>query len=185
MNSLRPLIVIAVCIGMYYFYISPTLGEVRALSLKKSEFNNVLEKTKELKVKRDSLLNDYGSIPPEEIERLNKVIPETFNSVIFANDVNNLASKYSMTLKEFKTSEPKIEVRDPSSIRDNNDPYKTTIVSMRISGTYENFISFLSDVETNLRLADVTNLGIQSGFSQKDKIQAMDFSLELNTYSLR
>ena len=183
MTSIRPLIVIAVCIGMYYFYISPTLLEVRALSVKKAEYYDVLEKTKELKTKRDSLLNDYGNIPGTEIERLNKIIPETFNSVIFANDVNNLASKHRLIMKEFKASESKTEVRDPS-VSNPKDKYQTTVVNIRMSGGYEDFIAFLTDLELNLHLSDVVTLVVQSS-DRKGSGASMDYTLELNTYSLR
>ncbi len=185
MKSITPIIVIAVCIAMYFMYINPTLLEVKALQVKKTEFSDVLEKAKELKEKRDSLLQEYDSIPQTEIEKLNKIIPATFNSESFANDVNVLATKYNLILRDFRVSEPKVEVRDSSAVSTGTGIYKTSLINMKVTGSYEQFIRFLSDVEQNLHLTDVTGLIIQANMGQKGTNASMDYSLELRTYSLR
>src|SRR3989344_160437 len=99
MKLVLPLITIAVCIGMYFIYINPTIAEVKALSLKKVEYNNALIGAGELKKKRDNVLIDYNNISADNIDRLNKIIPERFNSVSFINDMNSIASGYGLIIK--------------------------------------------------------------------------------------
>ncbi|KKR45028.1 MAG: hypothetical protein UT81_C0024G0004 [Parcubacteria group bacterium GW2011_GWA2_40_14] len=48
MKNLAPFIIIAISLGMYFLYVSPTMADIRLLSAKKSEYTNVLLKSKEL-----------------------------------------------------------------------------------------------------------------------------------------
>ena len=168
---------------MYFFYIDPSFSEVKQLSLKKSGYNTVLEKSKELAIKRDSVLADYNSISQTDINRLDKIIPNEFNAVLFANDVSTLASGYGITVKDFKINEPKTEVRDVIINQPKNEGFKTITVSFRLSGGYSQFVRFLSDLESSLRLVDVTSLSVKPNSSQASGL--MDYLLEVHTYSLR
>jgi Tfp pilus assembly protein PilO len=185
MKLITPFIVIAICIGMYFFYISPTAMEVKALSLKKAEYNTVLEKSRELMIKRDEVLGNYNAISDTNIARLEKVIPETFDTVLFANDLNGMASQYGMTVKDLKVNEPKTEVRDTIINSSKNKTFKTTAVGFKVSGSYAQFTKFLESLESSLRIVDVVGLHIQSGANTKGSESPLDYTLEVNTYSLR
>ncbi len=170
---------------MYFVYISPTVSEVKVLSLKKANYSEVLLKSKELKAKRDDVLIDYNNISNADIDRLNKIIPETFNSVLFANDINAMASKNSLVIKDFKIDPQRTE--DPGSMISQQEvsPYKTTIITFRLGGQYGQFIKFLSDLELNLRLVDVVKLSIKTVGGQRSTDDSLEYLLEVNTYSLR
>src|SRR3990167_2596777 len=93
MKSSLPFIIIAICIGLYFLYISPTITDVQALRDQKAEYTNVLEKVQEIKEMRDAVSATYNNIPSADLNRLSKIVPERFNSTLLANDLNNLASK--------------------------------------------------------------------------------------------
>src|SRR5258708_4312003 len=112
MKLTLPITLIVISLGMYFLYISPTVAEIKALNLKKAEYNTALVSASELKAKRDQVLIDYNNISSGDIDRLNKIIPEQFNSVLFANDLNTVASSYGLLVKDFKADEPKADVRD-------------------------------------------------------------------------
>ncbi|MBI4155753.1 MAG: type 4a pilus biogenesis protein PilO [Candidatus Zambryskibacteria bacterium] len=182
MKSLTPFIVIAISVGMYFVYISPGFVEINTQRNKITEYINVLEKSKELKNKRDSVLTAYNNISEEDITRLNKIIPETFDAVLFANDINNLASRHNVTVKDIKINAPDSESRViPAESTDKL--YKTTAVTLTLSGEYQQFIKFMADIETSLRLMDISSLTVKSG--GKSGSNLLDYSLEIYTYSLK
>ena len=79
MKSFLPFIIIAVCVAMYFMYISPTWAKDQTLMAQKAEYTNVLDKIKELTAERDKAIAEYNSISPEDIDKLNKLIPAKFD----------------------------------------------------------------------------------------------------------
>ncbi len=170
---------------MYFFYISPSIVEVQTLGAKVTEYNNVLAKSKELANQRDTVLTAYNSISETDVERLNKVIPDTFDAVVFANDINSIASRYGVSLKDFKVNEPTAQVRDQIINTQTNQLYKTVAVTLTVVGPYDGFVSFLKNVESSLRLVDVGSLSVKSATGPRATNGSLEYSLEVYTYSLR
>lgn len=184
MKSLTPFIVIVICIGMYFAYINPSSAEVKSLSIEKSGYENILNKTRELKTQRENILTEYNTISKSDIDRLSKIMPETFSSVLFLNDLSYLAGTYGMSVKDYGTNEPKSENRSVL-LNDSDDSYKTTIVKFNIIGSYSQFIKFLNDLESSLRLVDVVGISIRPASVRVVGESLLEYSLELKTYSLR
>ncbi len=184
MKSIFPVLVIAICIGLYFMYISPTVLEVKELSATKAQYDNALAKSKELKDKRDAVLIEYNNISQDDVSKLNKIIPETFDGVLFANDINAIAVRYGLVVSDLNVNNQNTENRD-MVIAATNDPYKTSLVTMRLRGQYGQFVQFLRELETSLRLIDVTGLSIRDLTGQTSSNTALEYSLEVKTYSLR
>ena len=185
MKLITPLIIIGICVAAYFTYISKTVDDISILSSTKSSYEAVLKKADEVAVKRVELFKDYEGISKANIEMLNKVIPEMFNSVLFANDINAMASRNNLVVKDFKIDPKRTEERDVMLTQKKEAPYKTAIVTFRLIGQYDKFIKFLTDVESSLRLIDVTKLSIKTVGGQRATDDSLEYSLEMNTYSLK
>ncbi len=185
MRSILSIGVIAICVGMYFMYIKPMTVEVKARRAEKEEYTKVLTRVDEIKTKRDNIIAEYNSISPEEIDRLNKIIPEKINSVSLLNDLSVIASAYGITIKEFKITDGDNASRDVVGANVSG-VYKTSHITMNVNANYEVFLSFLEDIERSLSLIDVVNLNIVPGPTLKSGAPGpMQISLEANTYSLR
>ena len=184
MKSIMPFIIIVVSLGAYFTYIKPTIGEVKSLSQDRTGYVNVLSKTRELKETREGVLTVYNSIADESIDRLNKIIPETFSPILFINDLTAQVASRGMTVKDFRTSELKAENRDALISQSKKDPYKTTVVNFSVSGPYSEFLKLLNDLESSLRLMDVVGITVRSN-SRSTSDNSLDYVLEVKTYSLR
>ena len=147
---------------MYFMYIKPGVVEVKALTVKKEQLTNVLNSAQELSAKRDEILAKYNAIPQEDIDRLNKIIPATFESEVFVNDLNNLAVKNGLKMKSIKDETVKPDDRSAILDTTTTETYKTNSVSVTISGGYNQFLSFLSDIESNLHLIDIKSVSLKS-----------------------
>lgn len=182
-SSIIPLGVIAICILIYFYYISPTIGEVKALSMKNDEYNGILLKAQELAAKRDAILNEYNSIPQADLDKLSKIIPADFNSTLFVNDLNNLAVQNGLSVKNMKYTE--LGAGDSGVIDGTLPPFKTYIVQLSVKGPFLQFIKFLNALETNIRLIDVNTLSIRYAKDEKATVDSSEYSLEVNVYALR
>ncbi len=185
MKFITPILVIIISVVIYYSFISSELGDVKALSVQKENYTNVLNEAKDVKAKRDQFINEYNNISPEDVGRLDKIMPAEFNAVSFANDINSIAAVDGLTLQGIVSG-----AGDNSStvIVGAPDAFKTTAVTATLVGQYPQFVKFLTDLETSLRLVDVVDLTItstNSGSAQKAVSDVLQYRLTLNTYSLK
>lgn len=176
----------AVCISSYFFYIKPTFSVISQKKAKFQEYENVLNKVKEVKVKTDELSSKYSNISEDELNKLDKMIPDKFVSEYFVNDLNTLAGRYGMKISQVGINIP-VPIEGALDDTSDNGGYKTIIAKFVISGRYDQLISFLKDVETSLRIMDVTSLSAKAGNVDKAKNDEMilDYAIEIKTYSLK
>lgn len=168
----------------YFLYIGPTWTEISGLQAKLAEYKDISTKTKELTEKRDEISVAYNAIPENDIAKLNKIIPQTFDTVRFANDINNLALRYGLSVDSFKENKVDPNSRDATiSEPGPAGPYKTSTVTISMKGSYEQFIRFLQDVETNLQLTDINSISIRS--SDREKTAGLSYTIDMNAYSLK
>lgn len=182
MKSLLSTFVIVVCIGAYFLYIKPLSVEVRVLGSKVQEYEDVLNQVKEIKEKRDSLVDQYNNISPENIDKLSKIIPETVNPVVVLNDMSTVGASYGVIVKDFKVKEN--SGNDRGEAVETQSTFKTTTISAGLTGAYPQFIEFLNEIESSLSLFDIVSLTIKQEGSGKGP-QIMTYQLEANIYSLR
>lgn len=184
MKSLMPFLIIAISVGGFYLYVSPTYGEINALRAKKAEYTDALSKAKELRDKRDTILAEYNAIAPTDIVRLKRIVPNVTDNVDVVTNINTIASQYGMTVRGVKITQPPAQDRTVVADASKGDPYKTITVAFSITGPYDVFTRFLTDLESNARLFDVSMLSIKT---RDDKVgQGMfDYSVEVSAYSLR
>ncbi len=184
MKSFFPFIIIAVCVATYYMYISPTYTSASVLAIKKSEYNQALKKSKELIEKRDALLVAYNQIPPEDIDRLQRIIPNSINSVDIVTQVNALASPRNLEVRNVSVTGDKPESQNGAIIDPvTNAPYKTTNVTVTLIGQYEQFTGFVRDLESSTRLSDITAVTVKPN-TKVSEGESFEFTLNFKTYSL-
>jgi Tfp pilus assembly protein PilO len=182
MKGIISLVLILLSFGLYFMYIGPTIVDISALSGKLSEYTTTLEKSKELRSRRDSILSAYNAIPADNLDRLEKVLPIEFNAVLLARDMSGIAAQSGIPLRGIKiNSANKEEVPGAIVLQANKDPYRTAEVSFSVSGSYDQFMRFLNTMETSLRLVDVTSVSVKGS----EKASVYDYAITLNSYSLR
>ncbi|MES3005226.1 MAG: hypothetical protein V4690_03945 [Patescibacteria group bacterium] len=187
MKSIIQIAIICICGAIYMFYIKPTGDELKVLMSKKSQYDTVLVSSIELKNKRDEVNGEFRTISNENVDRLNKMIPDNFNPVLFANELSFMASKYGMLVRDFRVGEAQIDVREAIINQIEIQPYRTFTVSFSMTGQYSQFESFLRDAEVSLRLIDIVGLQLRSvgGQGGGSVGNTYEYSLEVKTYSLR
>lgn len=160
-------------------------AEVIGYKVKKDQYAEVLNQAQDIIQKRDDLSASFSNLSQEDRDKLSKLIPEKFDPITLANDINSISLQNKLKITDYKvmTNEARVDV-DPSSV----SPFKVNVVTINIEGQYSDFVKFLQSLELNLRLFDVTNLTIHAApelTDPKAKPAPMKFSLTINTYSLK
>ncbi len=155
-------ILILLSVGLFYAFTSPQYEEAQNLKARVAGYNNVLENISQIAETRDKLLVNFEAIPKTQIERLNKILPDNVDTVRLALDLDGIAGRYGITLKDVQ-----VETKsDPNAVlpvvSDQSLPYEKVTVSFSFISTYPNFVRMLTDLEKSLRIMDVKTVSFKA-----------------------
>ncbi len=179
MKALTPIVLILISLGLFFWYIDPTYAHIRELQTQEATYDGALNKSKELQSVRDQLLSRYNTFDTNALTRLTKLLPDTVDNVRFLIDLDSIASRYGMRVKNASIDKAPTTAA-PGTIGPDQSSYGSLQVSFSVSGTYTNFLAFLGDVEKSLRLVDVVGIS----FTTNDA-GTYDYSVTIRTYWLR
>ena len=84
--------------------INPLYEEVKELQTLANEYRGVLKNVSNIIDLRDRLLVAYQSLPQTEINRINKVLPDNINTVRLALDLDSMASRFGVSIKNIQVT---------------------------------------------------------------------------------
>ena len=184
MKSVASFIVIGVCVGMYFLYIRPNVSEVKSLIARKVEYQDVLAKSKQIKDKRIVLDNQYNGISESDLSKLAKIVPDSFDAILFINNINSLAIRDGVLIKDFKANNSNSVQTATRGVPAGVVPsgnYAKNSVTLSLTGRYSAFQKFLRDLESNLTLVDITSLNMNPETTGKGVDDTFSYSLTLQT----
>ncbi len=191
-----PIILIGVALAGFVILTSPLYQEI---SLKRGEiasYNEALDNSKALENERDKLTKKYNSITPENLEKLQKLLPNNVDNIRLILEIEKVAGPYGMLLKDIKYSpEQKEDKKNTGATTQEsvapgalNNNYGTWDLEFSTQGSYTNFINFLKDLENNLRIVDISSIAFSSdtgGGSSLSPLEVYRYSFKIKTYWLK
>lgn len=191
MSNLISIVLIIASAGIFFSYVSPTYGaltnkaelkerSIRELKEERGRYIDALNKTKEIEQARTGLLKRYNHIPIEDRDRLEKLLPDHIDSVRLIIDINNIASQYEMSLKNISLTQSGSEAAEVHSltIGPKEERFKATELQFGVTGSYEDFRSFVRDLEQSLRLVDIEAISFSA------PADVYDYAVTILTYRL-
>jgi len=172
------IILIVISAGAFFGFIDPTYTEVQVLDVKKQELNSALNNFKEIRQTRDSLLEKRKNISSVDIARLKRFVPDHVDNVRLVMELDNIAARYGMSLKNVKINSDAGKGSDLLGVADVN--YGTLDLDLTVVGSYGVFVSFLRDLEKSLRIIDVKSISLYSGNND-----FYEYNVGIQTYWLK
>lgn len=172
-----PIIFIVVALGLFFGYVDATYTNVQELREEENRFAEALDKSKELQQVKERLLSKYNSFPTSELERLEKLLPDNVDNVRLVLDLDDIASQHDMRVRNVaigSVSEPGGGVVGPE-----NKAYRSLVLSFSTTATYGDFIRFVNDLESSLRLVDLVNVTFNAPIGD-----VYDYQVSVRTYWL-
>ena len=190
MNFIVPILLILSSLGVFFGYVDPNYkgngassspGNYSAYSI--SDLNTELAKYQDISkssaaivLKETDLVNKEDTISTDDQTRLERMLPANIDNIRLIIEISQIAQGRNLIAKN-------ITIGNSTSNNNANaggNQYGTVSLSFTVNASYSNFLSFLSDLESNLRLVDITNITFaanDTGF--------YDFNVTLNTYWLQ
>jgi hypothetical protein len=185
-NVIATLLIFA-AVGLFYAYIGPTYEEIKALRIEKAEYDEALSNSQKVQDARDELLVKYNSFSPSDLKRLEKLLPNYVDNIRLIIEIDSVASRHNMILKNVQVSVPAAPSNTPTNqaLQAETVPYGITDFSFDVSGSYETYRSFVTDLEKSLRLVDIKGVSFSADSGQKDVFDRYNFKTSMQTYWLK
>ncbi len=207
MKLFSSIIFLAISLVIFFVFIDPIYGEIKQLKADVSAYNIALSNSTELQKTRDSLINIYKEVKTEDKERLAHFLPSSIGNIDLILEIEKIANLHGMPIGNIKFDSSKNLVGNKDTTSNNstdniiraenseldNLPYGIFPMEFIIEGRYETFISFMKELEKNLRLVDIKSVSFnvpqQSSGGDGGGISAdpnvYSYTLKVETYWLK
>jgi Tfp pilus assembly protein PilO len=177
MSNIISVILILASIGLFFGYVDPTYAIIRQQQVEKADYDRALNNSKELQAERDKLLEKFNNMNKADLDDIVKLLPDNIDNVRLIIDIDEMAKKYGMRIRNFKA-----DASEPSdTIAASNSPYGTLTLSFSTTAPYQTYLAFLRDLEQSLRIIDVTD--VEFGAGNTDDLY--DYKVTVKTYWLK
>lgn len=198
MKNIISLILIAAAVWIFWSYTDPIYKEASGLKEIRTDYKTKLAQANEFRKKYENLVVEYQSFSEADLTRLSRLVPDTVDTVRLVMDVNDVASKQGLLIKNIKISESAKETNEKNN---NSTPnagltpevirlgaadqgFNSIDLNFSVTGSYEQFVAFLQDLEGGLRILDLTEIKF-SDTTSSGKGDSYDFNLGLRAYWLK
>jgi Tfp pilus assembly protein PilO len=208
MRFIMPIILIGISVVVFFVLTNPIYTDIGSIKAQVASYDDALNNSKALAGARDVLTQKYNSINPDNLVKLQKLLPDNIDNIRLILEIEQIAVPYGMALKDVKynattsdtsgtsgTSAPLGTVgivQGGGTTQSDNKSYGTWDLEFSTTGTYDNFLSFLKDLESNLRIVDISSIVFSSSGVDVSKTatsspssESYDYSFKINTYWLK
>lgn len=196
MKIIFPIISIVVSVGIFLLVGRPLNSDVNTLKNEVKEYNLALSNSMELEKTRDSLIDIYKNITPDNKNRLDLFLPNNASNIELILEIQKIAKEHNLSLNNIKfdvdktsgNNQPTTTGQTVASSGNSNSltNYGVFNLDFSVSGDYETFVLFLKDLENNLRLINVKSISFSgpqnNNYEIGQKEDFYTFQLSIDTY---
>jgi Tfp pilus assembly protein PilO len=195
-NFFRSLFLIILSAVVFFVWTKSIFNNITTLKVEAASYNQALSNAKSLESERDRLQKKVDTMPSESLARLEKLLPESVDNVRIILEISKLALPYGMVLKNIKYDTIDSSAGNSSvastqnGLNTNPQDYGTWNLGFSTTGTYDNFIAFLKDLESNLRIIDISSIDFASDDAtvtnpKLGSNQVYTYNFKIKTYWLK
>jgi Tfp pilus assembly protein PilO len=190
-----PIILIGIAVAGFFILTNPLYKDISLERGQVASYNEALDNSKALEAERDKLTQKYNSFDPENLSKLQKLLPDNVDNIRLILEIEKIASPYGMVLKDVKYNVTDDDTTTPQAVGaiqggGNSLPKDYGIWNLEFStqGTYNNFVNFVKDLENNLRIVDISSVQFSSnvGMGLNPSLpEAYKYGFKIRTYWLK
>jgi len=199
-RNLIAIILIVAAGGIYVTVTEGVLASAQQVKTMNDQYVAAIANANRLVAMRDEVLKEYNAISDADRARLDKMMPSTVDNIRLVIDLNALAASHGLSFKGLSASAAGGAGASGQAMASQNSPalnaplggglqsnmiaaaptLDTVTVSFSVTTTYQGFMALLQDLESNLRVMDLTHLNVTA-----NNTGVYDFNLQFKTYWLR
>ena len=123
-RNIISLIFVAAAVVLFLNWTQPVIVDIKNLISQENILNSTLSELKELQELRNDIMEEYNSISESDLEYLNKFLPSESNSIELVIEIDNIAKRNGLLLKN-------IDVKNPEK----KENISIIPISMKLSGS--------------------------------------------------
>lgn len=187
MRYLFLLLIIATCVGVFVMLIKPKYDSLESLREDVRVQTANLATAEQLKKSRQNLIDTYNKIPKQNIDDLRTLLPDSVDNIRLIIQIDSLATKNGLS----KLRNVDYQVAQETTVAEGDtaapkEAYGEFVMSFQTVGDYKSFLTFLSDLEYNLRIVDVTDVVFEKSTTPSGVVlDTMIYKVTLKTYWLK
>ncbi|MES3031755.1 MAG: hypothetical protein V4699_00730 [Patescibacteria group bacterium] len=199
MRFIMPAILIGISVTLFFVITNPLYDDILSQRAQVAAYDEALNNSKALENQRDVLTAKENSIDAENLIKIKKLLPDNIDNIRLILEIGQLAMPYGMTLKgvkynvpdDKKSSAPKGTgiVQGGGAVgQTGNKDYGIWDLEFSTSGSYSNFLNFTKNLESNLRIVDISSVDFSSegsGGSSSLSAPSYTYNFKIKTYWLK
>ncbi len=139
---------IAVAGILFWVLVMPSYDKVSANREALTERKTLLEGRGAIIANVKSLLKDYAA-HADEVKRFSSIVPAQKSAAEIVSAIQTLATQNGVQLNTLAVG---------ATLGDTQNPYQDQTIDIGVNGSYPAFKSFLSALEKNIRVIDITSI---------------------------
>jgi hypothetical protein len=200
MRTILPIILIGITGTFFFVFTNPLYNNISVLNSNVASYDGALNNSKMFENERDILTSKYNQIDPDNLLKIKKLLPDNVDNIRLILEIGQIALPYGMVLKDVKynvvdsdttkTAATGTVIRG-GSVSETSKNYGIFDLEFSVSGTYDNFIAFTKDLESNLRIVDISSITFSSNTGSagsNPRINSPDiykYDFKIKTYYLK
>ena len=161
---MEQLILVGAAIGLFVLFTNPTYQTIKDLQVQNNSYDDALNKAKELHTVRDGLITKRNAFPPADIDKLQHILPDNVDNIRLIIDISNIAARHNLALTNVELGDLNPKKTAKAGVEGGADPVGSVVVGFSVStANYDDFLSFVTDLEHSLRLVDINKIAFSSG----------------------
>ncbi|MDB5224514.1 MAG: hypothetical protein JWO43_136 [Candidatus Adlerbacteria bacterium] len=140
---------------------NPQYQQAKVLSAQAAQYDDALTKAKELRSLREDLMKKRNTFLPDDLAKLQKVLPDNVDNIRLIIDINNIARRHSLSISEVRTGDAastNAQSQSATAVGGAGQALGSVELGVTINASYENFVPFLIDLEHSQRILDVKSI---------------------------
>lgn len=197
MNTIIPIILIAISGAMFFMYIDPLyVGDkeggkigIKQLLKDRQKIDFQTDKIREIQQRKKELEKDYKSLSASNeyaLDDLSKMIPDNMENARLINYIHTIKQgSFVSGMSDIRlTTDTQNGKKDNGQIAIKEQKhYKSVNLSFSFTSDYKNFIKFMGDLYKSLRIVDVVSVSFKPDGSDAEAAQdKFSFNIVIRTY---
>ena len=168
-------LLIGISITVFLLFAEPIYTEIATKKSDQATYNQARNNSETLGKERDRLIQTRNTFSSEDLAKLKKLLPDHVDNIRLILEIEKIATPYNMVLKDVQYSAVQEDTNATASSGDTstrgggigknqsaNTDYGSWDLGFSTTGTYSNLISFMKDLESNLRIVDILSVQFSS-----------------------
>lgn len=187
-----PSIILVVSVIVFLVFTKPAYNSIASLRVEAAAYDQALTNSKKLQEVRDELTAKYNSMSPDDLERIEKLLPDTIDNVRLVIDIKNIAATHGLIWRsaDFDTENTttdkegnSIQSQGSTDLLYRSRDYQRYTLGFSVEGNYDVFQEFLNDLEKSLRIVDISKLSFSAVELEKGT-GTYRYDVDIQTYWL-